>query len=291
MLALCVLALLGGTPAAAGRPALPKNLAALRLAFTLPTGIFVANADGSGLRLVTRRPNNAYHPDWSPDGDKLLLRVDQAPARQSGGTWIYSLRTGTATDVMRQLAMVGGNADWAPDGKRFVFNGRRKQDRFFNIYTAHADGTRAVRLTPDLWEAQYPAWSPDGRKIAFTRVVPPAFDIYVMNADGSGLQRLTRSPAQENWPEWSPDGRQIVYSSDDLPDGGGLKLMAADGSRQRVLTAGGGEPSWSPNGRWIAFDCSTGPIGHICAIRPNGRGRTQILRPSMNAGFPAWLPQ
>jgi Tol biopolymer transport system component len=46
--------------------------------------------------------------------------------------------------------------------------------------------------------------------------------------------------------------------------------------------------AWSPDGRWIAFDCSTGRVGHICAVRPDGSGRTMILTKRLNAGFPAW---
>ena len=74
-------------------------------------------------------------------------------------------------------------------------------------------------------------WSPDGRKIAFTRNSgsDPAPEIYVMNADGSGQRRLTRSTAADLVPTWSPDGRKIAF------DGGGpIYVMNADGSGQRL---------------------------------------------------------
>jgi dipeptidyl aminopeptidase/acylaminoacyl peptidase len=52
-----------------------------------------------------------------------------------------------------------------------------------------------------------PAWSPDGRKIAFVR----SFDVYVTNVDGSGQRNLSRSPEREFGPRWSPDGQRIVF--------------------------------------------------------------------------------
>jgi Tol biopolymer transport system component len=70
-------------------------------------------------------------------------------------------------------------------------------------------------------------WSPDGTKIAFTRVIGDAdrdgnFDIYVMNADGSNPRRLTTDPAShDNDPSWSPDGTKIAF----LCDKGAMKSV------------------------------------------------------------------
>ena len=76
-----------------------------------------------------------------------------------------------------------------------------------------------------------PAWSPDGRKIAFGG----DGEIYVMNADGRGLRRLTRNPASDGSPAWSPDGRRIAFGSE--RDGNlEVYVMNTDGSGQRNLT-------------------------------------------------------
>ena len=98
----------------------------------------------------------------------------------------------------------------------------------------NADGSGQRRLTRNA-RARHgaPAWSPDGRKIAFGRDRDGSNDeIYVINADGSGQRRLTQSGRQ---PLWSPDGQKIAFTSkrngnDDI------YVMNPDGSGQRNLT-------------------------------------------------------
>ena len=93
-----------------------------------------------------------------------------------------------------------------------------------------------------------PAWSPDGRRLAY--VAPAelgATDLYVADADGSHRAPLTRSEtSDESSPDWAPDGRSLVVDRD-----GTLVVVRADGAVERVLTAGR-EPAWSRSGK-IAF--------------------------------------
>jgi Tol biopolymer transport system component len=65
-----------------------------------------------------------------------------------------------------------------------------------------------------MW-VEYPAWSPDGTRIAFMGGPdgPTEYDIWVMNADGSNPVQLTDSPGPDWWPAWSPDGTRIAFAS------------------------------------------------------------------------------
>ena len=267
-----------------GQATLPHDLRARELAFALEDGVYVGRADGTGIRRITDIPGFEYQPDWSSDGTKLLLRVDDESGR-SGGVWSVNADGSDPVDLTLRAGLVGGTPDWSPDATRIAFVGMAPGEERVGIYVMNADGSGPERLTSRRYEAQYPDWSPDGSKIAFTIVENLSFDVFVMNADGSHVRRLTDTPGEDNWPEWSPDGMQIVYSY-----GNDLRIMNADGTSAHLLAEDAGEPSWSPDGRWIAFDCGSTahPEGGMCAIHPNSTGRTPIL--GGRGGFPAWRP-
>ena len=194
--------------------------------------LYVVNADGSGLRRLTLNPTGTYQLVWSPDGrtiyfGRYLVRTDGSGARR--------------------LPYIPLTAVWSPDGRRIAFRGdlrnpllRQIDPGYYNseIYVMNADGSGLRRLTHNAAYDAEPAWSPDGRKIAFRSTRNGNREIYVMNADGSGKRNLTRHPAQDSSPSWSPDGRRIAFVSN---RDGRLEahVMNADGSGQRSLTVQG----------------------------------------------------
>jgi TolB protein len=100
----------------------------------------------------------------------------------------------------------------------------------------NADGRAQRKLTREAsgWPYAALAWSPDGRKLAFTSDRDGNAEVYTINSDGSGLRRLTNNPEYDGDAVWSPDGRQLVLVSN--RDGGyGVYIVNADGSGQRRL--------------------------------------------------------
>jgi Tol biopolymer transport system component len=161
-------------------------------------------------------------------------------------------------------------------------------------------GAKTRTLTPSSLASSDAAWSPDGRRIAFSATSGPManIDVYVMAADGSGRRRLTLSPEADSNPTWSPDGTAIAFERDRACDAEGcgaqeVWVMRADGTRQRRLTSGStldGDPAWSPDGRHIAFVSRRG-IGAsaLFTMRADGTTRKRITRP-INADNPSWAP-
>ena len=137
----------------------------------------------------------------------------------------------------------------------FTSGGEERAD----IHLVHPDGSGRQALTSDGGNSD-PAWSPDGRMLAFTRGsgFRPT-DIWAMDADGGSVRRLTRDRRDELQPAWSPEGGRIAFvrvrRSESRPRSA-IWLMNADGSGQRLITATrrlATKPVWSPDGARIAF--------------------------------------
>jgi TolB protein len=163
--------------------------------------LYVMNADGSGLRNVTQRLSSVSDPAWSPDGRKIGL-----VSESDGNNDVFVMNAdGSGLRRLTRSPASDSAPAWSPDGRRIAFVTNR--NGIYEVYVMNADGSRQVALAaptvgghgtfvgevaaPD----PAPAWSPDGRRIAFVSDRNGTFEVYVMNADGSGQRRLTRDEA------------------------------------------------------------------------------------------------
>jgi len=167
-----------------------------------------------------------------------------------------------------------------------------------------ADGSGQVTITPDSTGInEYPSWSPDGTKIAFTRIFTSDSqrEIYVVNSDGSNGAnpvRLTNNfPVYDNHPAWSPDGRRLAFTSDRDQSGNWeiYTMNASDGSSVARLTNNAGSdlfPSWSQDGGQIVFASNGGGAGpgEIYVMRSDGAYATNVSNNIAPDTTPSWQP-
>lgn len=173
----------------------------------------------------------------------------------------------------------------SPDGRALVI------DLLGALWTLSIDGGPARRILDDGYDAHLPAWSPDGRRIAFQAYLRDTWHIWVINADGTGLQELTSGPFDDREPHWSPDGLQLAFSSD---RGGNYDIWAltlATGDLRRVTThtANDSMPAWSPDGREIAFVSDRAERGIYARVVDTGTERL-LAAETAAAWSPSWAP-
>lgn len=200
--------------------------------------VFVMNADGSDLKQLTHGPGYDGHPHWSFDGQRIVFNSDRTTP-DAGASWgdrwheIFSMKT-DGSDVRQhtrcQAVCTFGSI--SPGGDRVLYRkvipgpGQNWNldaiQKNSEIFVSDLAGSKEINLTNDAAFDGWPAWSPDGTKIAFaSNRSGPALtgQIWLMNADGSGVRQLSQGGWSHVQPAWTFDGRRIVaYQNQETRD-------------------------------------------------------------------------
>ena len=215
--------------------------------------ICLINTDGSGATPLVTSLADDWWPAWSPDGSKLAFQTNR--------------------NFIPAHDTVPPHPEW-------------------DIYVINVDGSGETQLTTDTTNEAQPAWSPDGKRIAFVTDRDGNNEIYLMNGTGGNLRRLTTAAGTDEQPAWSPDGAKIAFVSN---RSGNLNIWVMDstGANPVNLTNDASVdlgPAWSPDGSKIAFHSNRPGNFAIYVMNADGSGVTQITNARLPSELASWSP-
>jgi dipeptidyl aminopeptidase/acylaminoacyl peptidase len=186
---------------------------------------------------------------------------------------------------------------WSPDGKRIAFHSQRSlgPGPFASgdkIWVMDADGSNPERAAASAFNDSYPAWEPDGSRIAFTTTRAGNLDIFQQDLAGA-MAPLIDSGFPDTYPDWSPDGRRLAFSSRRTGNFDVYTTAATYGSGPTQLTTAAGYdvfPAWSPDGRQIVFMSTRDGDEEIYTMNADGSGQTRRTERAGPDAAPDWQP-
>ena len=257
------------------------------------------NPNSSQARTLLTPPSaNAGFPSWMPDSKGFAYAGDSMGPPALLRTVSDTPGSAVTMIVGNTMATNPSQPAVSPSGRWVAFSTETRG--VWNIAVVGVDGSRLTMLG----EGSMPAWSPDEKKVAFSRTVSGNKQLFLLNPlTGGELVQITNEGGNFG-PAFSPDGRWIVFSSNRAGGGGNIFAVRPDGTSLTKLTETAGSahrPHWGHDG-WIYFDWTPNadgsgncdiwrfqPVG-VLASGAAGSGAPGALPPTSPPGTPSQPP-
>ena len=178
--------------------------------------VYSMNADGSGIRRLTKNSAGDGAPTWSPDGKKIAFASNRDG---DFDIWVMNTDGSDPVNVTSDDPGTDDGPEWSPNGRWIGFDSNKYG--YWTVAFVHPDGKYFAALTPDGTSDLFDSWSPDGQSLLIESRRTGNYDIYRYDLPQTdpiqfGLlvpTPVTDNPAAEIAAAWSPDGKQIAFSS------------------------------------------------------------------------------
>lgn len=280
-----------------------------------PGDVFGSFADGDiwsldlASRKETRLIENAFNPDYSPDGKRIAFDASWAGPQR---IWAVDSRgynpqqlTSDSSEGISHL-----RPRWSPDGTKVVFQSIERTK--FDVRVIDLTRGRSIWVTNDAVQDLNPVWSPSGRFIYFSSyrgggIWSPDCKTIAFNSDRTGemniwlhsvetglTRQLTKGSGGDFQANWSPDGRRIAFFSSRAGTADLWCVEVESGELQQLTKADSVDvnPFFSPDGEMIAYNSDQSGRPEVWVMNADGSNARQLTDVGLGlmGHFMRWQP-
>ncbi|MBN1557200.1 MAG: PD40 domain-containing protein, partial [Lentisphaerae bacterium] len=273
--------------AVTGKPGIAATTIALIGVQNGTRDLYLCDADGEGMRRVTRDRAVCLSPAWTPDAQALVYT-----SFHRGFPDVYRIDLQSGSRV-RLAGFPGLNAaaDVSPDGRAIALT--LSKDGNPELYVMDLRSRYLSRQTRTRYAAEAsPSWSPDGNRIVFVSDRSGSPQLYIMRRDGGPHERLSYRGTENVSPDWGPHG-EIAFTS--RRDGRYNVYVIDPATRAERAVGGTGadfeDPSWAPDGRHLVCTRTAAHHTEVYILDTLGDPPLRLTALAGEWHFPAWSPK